>query len=133
MTRTIEDMDNLSIAGLVLALVGGLLALVPELEALLRFTPAWQEPLLMGLLAAGAIAGAVLALRERPAIGGLVTGITAIVLAVLGPTAPGVIALLGGVLLYASAQGAGPATFEGEAPERASGPPGSSDGEQASS
>lgn len=109
----IDDMDNLGVAGLVLALVGSLLALIPSLERLLAFGPAWQEPLLTGLVAAAGLAGVFVATQERPATGGIITGVAGIVLAILGPTAPGILAVLGGTLLYAASQEEGPATYEG--------------------
>lgn len=110
----IDDMDNLSVAGLVLALVGGLLALIPALERLLMFGPAWQQPLLTGIVAAVGIGGVVMATNDRRATGGITTGVAGIVLAILGPTAPGILAVLGGTLLYAAAQEKGPAAYDGE-------------------
>ncbi len=110
----IDEMDNLSVAGLVLALVGGLLALIPALERLLMFGPAWQEPLLTGVVAAAGIGGVVVATNGRAATGGIMTGVAGIVLAILGPTAPGILAVLGGTLLYAAAQEKGPVAYDGD-------------------
>lgn len=118
----IDEMDNLGVAGLVLALVGSLLALIPSLERLLAFGGAWQQPLLMSLVAGAGLVGVALAIRARPATGGVITAVAGLVLAILGPTAPGILAVLGGTLLYAGAQEQGPVVYEGGEQEAGSGP-----------
>lgn len=106
MPDTIQRLDNLTVVGVVLALVGALLALIPYLESLFVLpTEQWAEPVLMGLVAVAALVGTVLAVRGLPALGGLTVLIAGILLAVLGPVAAGVLTLVGGVLLFLSAEG----------------------------
>lgn len=122
---TVENLEDLSKAGVVLALVGGLLAIVPNLETLIALDGGWPNALLMGLLAAGVLAGAWLALRDRRAIGSLAMVVGGMVLAVLGPTAAGVIALVGGVLVYADLTEPGPSPYQAEPSQRDGGSMGS--------
>lgn len=106
--------DDLGKAGILLALVGGLLALVPALERLLALPQAWPDPFLEAVGAGAVLTGAWLMTRDEAVTGALIASVAGIVLVVLGPSAPGVLALIGGVLVYASAQEPGPALFEPE-------------------
>lgn len=97
-----ERLDDLGKAGFLVGLTGGLLAVVPPLESLLTFSTGWQGPMVLMLLSLGMIAGAMLAVSGSVALGGVVTAVTGITIALHGPLAPGIIGVVGGSLLYAA-------------------------------
>lgn len=99
-----DRLDDLGKAGFLIALIGGLLALIPQLEQLLTFQTAWQEPMILLLLAGTVVTGALLAMSGSVAVGGLTAAVAGIAFAVFGPTAPGTVALIGGTLLYIGAE-----------------------------
>lgn len=104
MDETVRKMDNMTLAGVVLGLTGGLLALIPSLEALLAApSVGWPGELLMALVAAAGITGAILGARQMPAFGGVVALVAGLVITTLGPVSAGVLVVIGGALLFVSA------------------------------
>lgn len=55
------------------------------------------------LLALSMVVGALLATAGSVALGGVTTAVTGISVAVFGPVAPGIVGVVGGILLYVSA------------------------------
>lgn len=116
-----ESLDDVGKAGVVLALVGGLIGIARSLDRLLGPAPqvAWTTADLA--LAALVLGGLALAVREHPAFGGALAGICGLVLAVIGPTTAGVLAFVGGGLVWWASGG-----MRGEEPAEKPPTPGSS-------
>lgn len=102
-TTRFDDLDDLAKAGFIVALIGGLLAVVPQLERLLAAGPGWGEPLTLALLSLGLFAALLAAVRGWTALGGALSGAFGLVIGILGPTTPGVLAMLGGTLIWVAA------------------------------
>lgn len=101
---SVEGLDEIGHTGAALGLLGGLLAAVPALEQLLYFGQDWLSALVGTLVAVAALVGVVLAVKTHQEIGGAIAGVAGIPLIVLGSPLAGVLAVLGGVLLYVDAR-----------------------------
>lgn len=101
---SVEGLDEIGHTGAALGLLGGLLAGVPALEQLLYFGQDWLNALVGTLVAIAALVGVVLAVNAHQEIGGALAGVAGVPLIILGPPLAGVLAVLGGVLLYVDAR-----------------------------
>lgn len=101
---TVEGLDEIGHTGAALGLLGGLLAVVPALEQLLYFGQDWLSALVGTLLAIAALVGVGLAVKTHQEVGGALVGVAGIPMIVVGPSLAGVLAVLGGVLLYVDAR-----------------------------
>lgn len=95
-----DALDDLAKAGVIVGLIGGLLAGARGLETLAMVRPGWQAGLWTVLLATAVILGVVMSLRDWEAVGGVLVAGAGLVLAVVGPTDAGILALVGGVLVW---------------------------------
>lgn len=95
-----DALDDLAKAGVIVGLIGGLLAGARGLETLAVARPGWQAGLWTALLATTVILGVVMSLRDWEAVGGVVVGAAGLTLAIVGPADAGLLALVGGVLVW---------------------------------
>ena len=100
MKDRIEGLNNMALAALVIGAIGGLLALVPAVTALLDGRGAWAQPLVLALLAALALVAVVYGAGRTPLVGGLGAIVLGLVLVVTGPPTAGVLVAVAGAMLF---------------------------------